>query len=114
MTLGLVVVAYAIMISFMKRPPGAEVIIVMVTVPRLHDIGWSGWWMLLFIGGEILAILLGLQLGGAEGIMIAGGLFVLVTLLVLIVIALIPGEPVPNRWGNPPPRGISFKSPKAS
>ena len=47
-----------------------------VAVRRLHDIGCSGWWLLLhFVPG--------------------------VGSLVLLVMSLIGGQPIPNRWGPP-------------
>ena len=107
------VFAYVVMVNTMERVPGAEALVALIAIPRLHDIGRSGWWLLTLFAGEIAAVAIGWQ-GGTEGILIAGGLYVLFALLVLIVLAAIPGEREPNRWGDPPPGGINFQRPKPS
>lgn len=112
--LALLVVASAVMINTMKRPPGAEVILLFLLVPRLHDIGWSGWWALLLLVGEFGAIAFGSFAGGADGILIAVGLFVIATVVCLILLSFIPGQPETNRWGDPLPPGIHWKRPKAT
>jgi len=111
--LAIMVAAYVVMVNVMKRPPGAEILVVFITVPRLHDVGLSGWWILLLFLGEFAAILIGATVGGSSGILIGGGIFVLVALLALIGLALIPGESGENRWGPPPAPGIRFGRPKS-
>ena len=104
--------AYAVMVNLLARPPGAEYGAVVLLALRLHDLGRSGWWAGLLIGGEIAIIAIGSVAGGEEGITIATGMFVMVALIALVVIAFIPGQSRRNRWGDPPPPGLSFKRPE--
>jgi uncharacterized membrane protein YhaH (DUF805 family) len=109
--LAILIAAYIILTATIERPPGAEVAVAFLTVPRLHDIGRSGWWLLTLLAGEFLAVAIGWQ-GGEHGILLAGGLFAFFALMVLVVIALIPGEPEANKWGEPPSPGFEFFSAK--
>ena len=106
------VMLYALLVMTMARPPGAELGAIVLLVPRLHDIGRSGWWAGVLVVAEIAIIGIGMAAGDAAGIEIAGGIFVMVALIALIVIACIPGQSRRNRWGDPPPPGISFKRPE--
>ena len=101
---GLILV-YLVLVNTMKRPPGAEVIVALIAVPRLHDIGRSGWWMLCLLLGEVVAVTIGWP-GGAEGILFAGGLYVLFCLALLVLLGFIPGQGIANRWGEPPLAGV--------
>jgi uncharacterized membrane protein YhaH (DUF805 family) len=99
------VVAYFVMVNTMKRPPGAEVLVALIAVPRLHDVGRTGWWLLPLFLGELVAVAIGWS-GGVDGILVAGGLYVLFCLVLLVVLGLIPGEGATNRWGEPPLSGL--------
>ena len=107
--LALAVAIYVVLVNVMEKPPGAEVPFMFLLVPRLHDLGYSGWWALSLFALEIVFIGIGLMVSGSEGILILGGLFAIVALLGLIVVALLPGEDGTNRWGDPPPPGIQWK-----
>ena len=102
-----VVVLLGLAIAFMPRPPGlAELILVALGVPRLHDLGRSGWWMAVPIGLEFVGIGAGMALGGMDGVLIAGGIVVLFMIVVMVVIGLIPGQVETNAYGGPPPPGF--------
>jgi uncharacterized membrane protein YhaH (DUF805 family) len=101
------IVAYIVLVNTVKRPPGAEAIVAFIAVPRLHDIGRSGWWLLPLFGGEFLAVAIGWS-GGVEGILLAGGMYVLFCLVLLTVLAFIPGQSTANNWGEPPGPGVRF------
>ena len=105
-----VVVIYGLLVTFMKKPPQiAELLIILLGVPRLHDIGRSGWWMTLLFGLEIGAIAIGLlAVGTADGILIAGGLVVFVILIAMMILGCIPGQRETNSYGAPPTQGVSF------
>lgn len=111
--LGALAVAYVVMVNTMKRPPGAEVFVAVIAVPRLHDVGRSGWWLLLLLAGEFIAIAIGWS-AGVDGIMLAGGIYVLLAFLLLVALAFVPGDPGPNRWGDPPMPGVRLGRPKRS
>jgi uncharacterized membrane protein YhaH (DUF805 family) len=113
--LALLVAAYIVMIGVIKiqRPPGAEVFILLITVPRLHDVGRSGWWLLALLAAEIIAVMIGWP-HGTDGILMAGGIVVLCSLFLLVILALVPGQPHANKWGDPPRPGISWKRPKSA
>ncbi len=102
------VVVVTIILQFTDRPGPTEVLAAFIVVPRLHDIGRSGWWYVALVACEFAAIAIGWQ-GGTDGILIAGGVFMLLALVVLTVLAFIPGEPQENRWGLPPEFGFHLR-----
>jgi len=78
-----------------------------VAVRRLHDIGRSGWWVLLALAPLVAAAAVGtaaVSLGAPElwPLMMALGVAQLVGIVVLVVWALRRGEPAPNRFGPDP------------
>jgi uncharacterized membrane protein YhaH (DUF805 family) len=74
-----------------------------VGVRRLHDIDRSGWWLMLgygpWIAGEIIA-----SAAQSETLAAIFSLGSLIGFLVLLVFAVLPGTPGPNRFG-PDPKG---------
>lgn len=70
------------------------------TCARLHDIGCSGWWSL-FPGALLTLAGEGLEKGGLVEPAICG----IPGLLLIGVIASIPGQAGRNRYGEPPLRG---------
>jgi uncharacterized membrane protein YhaH (DUF805 family) len=100
----------AILINTLGKPGPTEVIAAFIVIPRLHDIGRSGWWYAPLIIGEIIVAVIGYQaLGSTDGVLIAGGLYLIVVMALFAILALIPGQPNANKWGYPPPPGISWK-----
>jgi uncharacterized membrane protein YhaH (DUF805 family) len=83
--------------------PQIAVVVIMSTIPRLHDIGRSGWWAVgffiagahvqslflagpeIFPGSNLIAIILAAMLVGA-----------------LVVLGALPGQPGANKFGAPP------------
>ena len=113
----LIAVAAALMFLlayFGKRASVFEWALVLIGVPRLHDIGRTGWIMAGVIAAEIgVVVAAALSGGGAESINVAGGAFVVVTAVLAVWLGAIPGQPHPNKWGFPPASGISFGKPSA-
>ena len=104
--------AYALIVYFVAKPPGAEAGAIVLLALRLHDLGRSGWWAGLLVVAEVMVIAIGMAAGDAKGIEIAGGMFVMFAVVALVVIAFIPGQARRNRWGDPPPAGFSLKRPE--
>jgi uncharacterized membrane protein YhaH (DUF805 family) len=84
----------------------SEAILAIFCVPRLHDIGRSGWWLLaplaLEVGGGIAsAVYLPPEtMEAAPALVIVG---------FLIWLGAVPGEVKANRFGDPPPPGLQFR-----
>jgi len=113
--LAIFVAAYAVILSLMPKPPAiAEVTALLIAIPRLHDIGKSGWWAGAAILGEIVVVIGALMLatgnGGADFILMAGGLYVFVILALMIVLGCIRGQEGVNKYGEAPPPGVSLKT----
>lgn len=72
-----------------------------VSVRRLHDLGRSGWWMLL------LAVPYALWLATASGSAINSGALLIfaIAALGLLVVLVQPGDTSPNRYGDDPKAG---------
>jgi uncharacterized membrane protein YhaH (DUF805 family) len=117
--LAILIAAYAALNAVMTRPTGvSEILIILLMVPRLHDIGKSGWWAGAMILGEIVVVALAawaaITLKNDDIILIASGLFVLVMLGLLVLLGCIRGQPQSNKWGAAPPPGLSLKTYRAS
>ena len=88
--------------SFFSSPPQLGVAVILTAIPRLHDIGRSGWWSIglfiasvhvqtlfstgpeVFVGSRLIAIILAVPLAGA-----------------LVALGMIPGQPGANAFGAP-------------
>lgn len=109
-SLGIVAVLLAIIALVFRGPAKvSEVVLIMVCVPRLHDIGRSGW----IAGGVVLAEI-AVAIGGififlGDTYFVAMGVMVLVIAGLLIWLGTLPGDPLTNRFGDQPAPGIGFK-----
>jgi uncharacterized membrane protein YhaH (DUF805 family) len=107
--IGVVATFYAAIIMFAQKPPAiGEVVLLFVCVPRLHDIGMSGWWAGGAIIGEIAVLIAAYALLPLSEVLIAAGVFVLVVIAAMILLGLKAGDPGANRFGDPPPPGVGF------
>ena len=106
---GMVVFVIAVA-AFGVRPPRiAEGLLIFLCVPRLHDLGRSGWWALIPLGVEVAALLAVFSAFSADDApLIFGGIF-LVIAVVVVVLGLIPGQPHANRFGEPPKSIFPFR-----
>ena len=111
-----VVALYGLVLAFAERPPGiAEGIVIVLGVPRLHDLGASGWWMAAPIVIEIAALIAAVILLPIDHILIVAGIIVLGMTVMMIVLGAIPGQKLANAYGEPPAPGVAFfGKPKAS
>jgi uncharacterized membrane protein YhaH (DUF805 family) len=71
---------------------------------RLHDLGRSGWWMLVpFAIAMLAAAFGGARFGAAsDGALACESLGLLVWFVVLLATGLLKGNPASNRFGEPP------------
>jgi uncharacterized membrane protein YhaH (DUF805 family) len=83
----------------------SEVVIAFISIPRLHDMGKTGWWIALPIGFEIASVVLLFASRLDPEIVI--GLVGLTFILFLLVIGIWPGQRGANRFGEPRP-GLGF------
>ena len=65
-----------------------EVVFLLAVIYRLHDLGWSGWWVLAVVLPEMVTNLL---LG-----------FSLARLVIIVFFSLMRGQPGDNKWGPVP------------
>jgi uncharacterized membrane protein YhaH (DUF805 family) len=80
-----------------------------VQVRRLHDIDWSGWWVMTYYGPYLLTFVLSILAisTNTPSLQIVGVILSLVSwlaLIVLIVLYCLPGTVGPNRFGGDPLR----------
>ena len=110
LTLGIVAALYAI-INMMssKQVAVSEVALVFLCVPRLHDIGKSGWFVLVGVAIETAALVLGYSFFSLEVAKTIAGIAVLVIAGLLIWLGIQRGDPNSNQWGEPPAPGLHFK-----
>ena len=113
---GLAIVAAMVALVVLFAPDGKmplEVVLVFLCVPRLHDIGRSGWYVLAFVLVEIVGVIVAFTTLPLESA--ASGLWwvTLVWIALALGLGLIPGESSANRFGEPPAPGIQWgKTPK--
>ena len=100
---------YAGAYAFGVRTPVNEVVLAIACVPRLHDIGRSGWWFLSIVAVEVVGVIAGLFWFTPETVPVVLAATSLVILGLLVVLGLIQGEPVENQFGPVPEPGLSFK-----
>jgi uncharacterized membrane protein YhaH (DUF805 family) len=91
---------------------GLEVPLVLVGVPRLHDIGRTGWFALVLIPLEIGAAALAITNPPLADLAFVGVTLVFAGLVIWL--GAIPGQSEANRFGERPAPGIDLKRrPKA-
>lgn len=83
-----------------------SVILAVPCILRMHDLGWSGWWITPIYALQLTVGLAGLLLAKEEQtayLMISGILAACVALL-----GSLPGDKHSNRFGVRPPRGVNL------
>jgi uncharacterized membrane protein YhaH (DUF805 family) len=94
-------------------------------IKRLHDVGRSAWWVLAGMAGlciwcAVVAVVIGLMFGasalvpGSIGYIVLLGLIMLPAIGVTFWLHLEPGDPFPNRFGQPPARAAEPKQETAT
>ena len=109
LSLAIVVVVLIALVSMGWTHGGMEMAMLAIGVPRLHDIGRSGWVVVGVIAGEFVAIFAPLALGaGVDAVAIMAGVVFLVVIGLGVWLGCIPGESETNKWGDPPQPGVHF------
>lgn len=107
---GVAIVAMVVSALAFRRPlPAALVVMLIAAIPRLHDLGRTGWW-----AGGVFIALMALFFGGQyvlppHALQNALGVAVLVLPGLLVCLGALPGQKADNAFGAAPPRGLSFK-----
>ncbi|WP_447910906.1 DUF805 domain-containing protein [Brevundimonas bullata] len=87
-----------------------ELLLGIICIPRMHDMGWSGRWILLplavLFGGSIWA---GASASSPEQVLIGAYTVTAMVFALMIWLGCLKGQPDWNEYGNPPPDGISFR-----
>ncbi|WP_165832228.1 DUF805 domain-containing protein [Caulobacter radicis] len=94
---------------FRRQLPSALVVMLIAAIPRLHDLGRTGWW-----AGGVFIALMALFFGGGfvippQAYQNTLGVAVLVLPVLLSALGGLPGQAADNAFGPPPPKGLSFK-----
>jgi uncharacterized membrane protein YhaH (DUF805 family) len=110
----LFMVAMSVLAYIGKLNGGMEIMMVLIGVPRLHDIGRSGWLVGAAILAEIVVLLAVAILASIDTVEIVGGLVILTIATLGIWLGIIPGQSGANKWGEPPGPGIRFGRRNAS
>src|SRR5712671_3485882 len=109
LVLGILVLLYAVLNYGSSKPvPVSEAVLVLLCVPRLHDLGRSAWFLLIPLCLEIAAIL-GFAIVPVDEAKILAGAAALLVALFVIVLGAVPGQPQANRFGDVPAQGLGFK-----
>jgi len=91
--------------------PVSEAVLVIACVPRLHDIGRSGWLvvgpLLIDMAGSIAPSLLPSPPSAAWGIAILVAEVVIIGLVIWL--GAVRGDPAANRFGPPPATGLQLR-----
>jgi uncharacterized membrane protein YhaH (DUF805 family) len=93
---------------------GMELMMVVIGVPRLHDIGRSGWLVGAAILAEIVVIVAVSIVASLDTLEIVSGLLFFTIAVLGIWLGAIRGQSGANQWGEPPGPGIRFGRRKAS
>ena len=85
----------------------SEIVLAFICIPRMHDLGWSGRWVLLPIAVEVAGALWAITLPPELAAVVRG---TITTMLVLtrVWLAFLKGQSDWNDYGEPPRAGISF------
>jgi uncharacterized membrane protein YhaH (DUF805 family) len=109
-----VAVILGVLAYFGKLNGGMEMMMVLIGVPRLHDIGRSGWLVGAAIVAEIVVVVAVAIFASMDTLEIVGGLIVLTIAVLGIWLGMIPSQSGANKWGEPPGPGIRFGRRNAS
>jgi uncharacterized membrane protein YhaH (DUF805 family) len=108
--LGLLAAIFALLAYF--APQDAQIsegVLSLLCIPRLHDIGRSGWLLLVPLGLELGAVGVAIAFLSLTTALMVFGMVTLVFVALLIWLGCIPGDAQTNRFGDPPAPGLSWR-----
>ena len=86
-----------------------EFLLVVLCVPRMHDIGWSGRWAILLIAALVIGtIWVGASVSTPEQRIVIAYTTTAMIFALTIWLGCLKGTDEWNQYGNPPPKGLSF------
>jgi uncharacterized membrane protein YhaH (DUF805 family) len=106
-----ILLAFGVAASFFNVSAGGiSLVLAIPYILRMHDLGWTGKWVLLvyvlqFVFGIAMAVTL-----SPENSLVGLGVMGLAVSAWIILLGSLRGQVGPNSYGVPPRPGISFKS----
>lgn len=82
----------------------SEALVALVCIPRLHDIGKSGWIAAAFLALEFLLLFV------SSVNLLVMGVYVVAMAGLLVWLGCIRGQAGPNKWGEVPEPGVQWKA----
>jgi uncharacterized membrane protein YhaH (DUF805 family) len=81
-------------------------LLIIIGVPRLHDIGRSGWWLAALFAVEVVATFLLFANYPTQVARVGLGIVTLMMWALVVWLGSVPGEATPNRFGARPAKGL--------
>jgi uncharacterized membrane protein YhaH (DUF805 family) len=109
--IALLVLLYGVANLVSERPKGvSEVLVILLAIPRLHDLGKSGWWVLVPLLLEVSAIVVAFTIFELQDAMTLMGAVVLAIAGMVVWLGIVPSQLHANRYGDLPTPGLGFKA----
>jgi uncharacterized membrane protein YhaH (DUF805 family) len=87
----------------------SEALIIGIAIPRLHDLGRSGWWAVVAFVFELAGVIGAFVFLPFASARVMVGIIVVVLFVLATVLGFIPGQRVENRFGPPPGPGVAWR-----
>lgn len=104
----MVMIALVVIARILGSTSGiSEIVLAFICILRMHDLGWSGRWVLLPIAVEVAGFLWAITLPPEQAAIVAGTITTMIA-LTMVWLGFLKGQPDWNDYGDPPRAGISF------
>ncbi|MGH7026837.1 DUF805 domain-containing protein [Brevundimonas sp.] len=91
----------------------SEFLLVLVCIPRMHDMGWSGRWVFLPVAIEVIGVFWAVTLPPEQAVIVMGTITLMIA-ATMVWLGCLKGQAKWNQYGDPPPPGLAFRSRAAS